>query len=181
MYTIYHIPGVKIGCSNEVENRVKNQGYSHYEILETHNDINIASYREKELQLLYGYEVDKSSYKQVTSIATFESRSRGGKIGGQIGGKIGGQIGGKLTYDKKIGIFGMTEEEKLEARINGGKIGGKISGKLVGNKNKENGHIQEIGKASMSRVNICPYCNKEGKGAIYFRWHGENCKHKPKS
>jgi hypothetical protein len=39
MYYIYHIKGVKIGCSTQPKIRVKRQGYTEYEILETHNDI----------------------------------------------------------------------------------------------------------------------------------------------
>ena len=62
MYYIYHIPGVKIGCSINPKARVKKQGYSDYELLETHTDIKIASIREIELQKQYGYEIDKIAY-----------------------------------------------------------------------------------------------------------------------
>jgi hypothetical protein len=62
MYYIYHIIGVKIGCSNEPNRRVKQQGYDEFEILEQHQDIDIASEREKELQKQYGYRVDNSIY-----------------------------------------------------------------------------------------------------------------------
>ena len=54
MYSIYHIPGIKIGCTKQkVSKRIKQQGYTNFEILETHTDINIASEREKELNLLF--------------------------------------------------------------------------------------------------------------------------------
>ena len=69
MYSIYHIPGVKIGCSKRVEQRVKEQGYSKYELLEVHSDIDTASLREKELQKEYGYEIDCSNYIQVLQFA----------------------------------------------------------------------------------------------------------------
>ncbi len=58
MYYIYHIEGVKIGCSKEPDKRVKTQGYNAYSILESHSDIKKASERELELQKQYGYEVD---------------------------------------------------------------------------------------------------------------------------
>jgi hypothetical protein len=61
-YSIYHIPTIKIGCSNEVDIRVKNQGYTEYEILEEHTNIFVASDREMELQKEYGYAVDKVPY-----------------------------------------------------------------------------------------------------------------------
>jgi hypothetical protein len=58
MYYIYHIEGVKIGCSKTPNKRVKRQGYTQYTILEQHNDINIAAVRERELQIEYGYGKD---------------------------------------------------------------------------------------------------------------------------
>ena len=63
MYYIYHIKGVKIGVSTEPEIRVKNQGYTDFEILEEHTDINLVSNREMELQKEYGYRIDRVSYK----------------------------------------------------------------------------------------------------------------------
>ena len=80
MYTIYHIPGIKIGCSEDVEFRVKSQGYNEYYILEEHSDITIASNRERELQKQYGYNMDKIPYSLTVSYC-----SRAGKIGGRNG------------------------------------------------------------------------------------------------
>jgi hypothetical protein len=62
VYTIYHIPGVKVGCSNDPQERVKKQGFKGYEILERHFDIEVASVRERELQEEYGYPVDNVPY-----------------------------------------------------------------------------------------------------------------------
>ncbi len=64
MYYIYHIPGIKIGCTKNPNNRLKQQKAVDYEILETHTDIDIASEREIQLQKEYGYLVDTSTYKQ---------------------------------------------------------------------------------------------------------------------
>jgi len=61
-YFIYHILGVKIGCSTQPKTRVKKQGYTEYEILERYDDPIIAGDRELELQKQYGYEVDNSHY-----------------------------------------------------------------------------------------------------------------------
>ncbi len=59
MYYIYHIPGVKIGCTNNLHRRLKvEQNANSFEVLEQHNDIHIASNREIELQKKYGYKVD---------------------------------------------------------------------------------------------------------------------------
>ena len=65
MYYIYHIKGVKIGVSTKPENRVANQGYSEFEILEQHTDIHKVSDREIELQKQYGYPVDTLLYYEM--------------------------------------------------------------------------------------------------------------------
>ena len=67
-YAIYHIPGKKIGVTNNVKYRVEEQqGYSEneYEILEMSDDINYVSHKELELQQEYGYRVDEQLYKQL--------------------------------------------------------------------------------------------------------------------
>ena len=80
MYYIYHIPGVKIGCTEqEPLTRVKQQGYTHFEILEEHTCIFEASRREIELQKKRGYPVDRIPYWQTRQLATFESCSKGAK------------------------------------------------------------------------------------------------------
>lgn len=63
MFYIYHIPGVKIGCTKRnPKERVRVQKYSDFEILEEHSDIIVASNRERELQKQYGYSVDTLPY-----------------------------------------------------------------------------------------------------------------------
>jgi NTP pyrophosphatase (non-canonical NTP hydrolase) len=66
-YIIYHIPGKKIGVTNDLYNRVEQQqGYDvgEYEILETSNDIDYISKRELELQK--GYRVDLKPYNELS-------------------------------------------------------------------------------------------------------------------
>ena len=67
-YTIYHVPGVKIGVTIDVKNRVEEQqGYrpGEYEILETSDDLDYISKRELYLQERYGYRVDRQLYKEL--------------------------------------------------------------------------------------------------------------------
>lgn len=66
MYYIYHIEGVKIGCTKNLTRRMREQGFTEYEILETHTDIDTASKREIELQQEYGLieKFSKIEYKQ---------------------------------------------------------------------------------------------------------------------
>jgi len=67
-YVIYHIPGKKIGVTNNVKYRVEEQqGYNEgeYEILIMSDDIDYVSHKELELQREYGYKVDEKLYKQL--------------------------------------------------------------------------------------------------------------------
>ena len=80
-YYIYHIKGIKIGCTQNPKIRInKNQGYTEWEILEEHIDILIASDREIELQKKYGYKVDKIPYWK-----SIEHREKGSKTLREIG------------------------------------------------------------------------------------------------
>ena len=63
-YYIYHVPGIKIGCTVNVPHRMREQGFTEWEHLETHTDIYEASNREIELQKEYGYRVDSIPYYQ---------------------------------------------------------------------------------------------------------------------
>ena len=68
-YIIYHIPGKKIGVTNDLYNRVEQQqGYEvgEYEILESSDDIDYVSKREIELQKEYGYKVDLIPYNELS-------------------------------------------------------------------------------------------------------------------
>ena len=68
MYTIYHIPGKKIGVTRNLNSRVtEQQGYApdEYEVLLTSEDINYISDMEIELQKSYGYRVDRQLYKDL--------------------------------------------------------------------------------------------------------------------
>jgi len=67
-YFIYHIPGKKIGVTCDLINRVTvQQGYApgEYEILEEHDDIDVVSVREIQLQKAFGYKVDRTLYKNL--------------------------------------------------------------------------------------------------------------------
>ena len=67
-YAIYHVPGVKIGVTNNVKHRVEEQqGYEpgEYEILEMSDDIDYISKRELYLQERHGYRGDRQLYKDI--------------------------------------------------------------------------------------------------------------------
>lgn len=102
MYYIYHIKGVKIGCTDNVERRIQQQGFSNYEILEEHFDIFRASNRELALQKEYGYKVDAIPY--------FKSVEQWGAKAGRIGGKNAQKTLKKL----KVGLYSNDKEKRSE-------------------------------------------------------------------
>ena len=68
MYYIYHIFGKKIGVTRNLNSRLTvQQGYQtgEYEVLDSSDDINYISSKEAELQLIYGYKIDRDSYKEL--------------------------------------------------------------------------------------------------------------------
>jgi NTP pyrophosphatase (non-canonical NTP hydrolase) len=68
MYYLYHIPGKKIGVTNDVEGRViRQQGYDwdEFDILAMDEDISYISNLELELQKKFGYKVDRKLYKDL--------------------------------------------------------------------------------------------------------------------
>jgi hypothetical protein len=79
MYYIYHIIGKKIGCSKNPNRRVNQQGYTEFEILEQHEDIDIASKRELELQEQYGYKIDTTTYSKSIQGYSVDKVSKAGK------------------------------------------------------------------------------------------------------
>jgi NTP pyrophosphatase (non-canonical NTP hydrolase) len=69
-YCIYHIPGKKIGVTNDITNRLVNeQGYSEddIEILEMSDSFDYVSTREIELQKQFGYRVETLLYKDLNT------------------------------------------------------------------------------------------------------------------
>ena len=63
-YYIYHIEGIKIGVTTDVPRRMKEQGFTEWEHLETHTCVYEVSDREQELQRQYGLPVDTIPYWQ---------------------------------------------------------------------------------------------------------------------
>ena len=66
MYYIYHIKGIKVGCTNNLKRRVEQiQGYKEYNILASTDKISYASKLEIHFQKIYNYKQDKNSYLQL--------------------------------------------------------------------------------------------------------------------
>lgn len=66
MYYIYHIKGVKVGCTNDLKRRVEQiQGYKEYDILASTDNLTHASKLEIHFQEVFNYKKDKNSYLQL--------------------------------------------------------------------------------------------------------------------
>lgn len=130
-YYIYHIPGVKIGCSKNPKLRVKRQGYNDYKILEIHTCVDMVTQREKELQEKYGYAVDRADYKQTLEF-------------GKKGQSKGGAAGSKSQIKNKIGMYGYSKEERYKINLKGASIGGAKQSQVI----RECPHCGKVGKGN---------------------------------
>jgi len=143
-YTIYHIPGVKIGCTNNLKKRLKQLKLKDCEILETHTDIDIASNREVELQIQFGYTRDCSKfYKDVIEFKreykigqkrTLETRKniseslKGRKLSEEQlnkmrGRKLSEETKQKIREKRKLQIFTEETRQKMSKSRSGKKYG----------------------------------------------------------
>ena len=153
MYYIYYIPGIKIGCTQNLKRRMKEHKNPDYIVLETHTDIQIASERERSLQKEYGLKVDNISFIQSLNVPTKEGCIKGGITQGNINKKNGHS---KKQFQLNAGVGGKTAHLKHP--------------KLYSDWGKELGKM-------VSKIQVeCPYCNKIGQRAIMYRWHFNNCK-----
>jgi len=76
-YYIYHVPGVKIGCTVDPDYRIKyRQNYHDWQILEIHEDIREASKRERQLQKLHGYHVDRTPYWRSVELSSMKTEKK---------------------------------------------------------------------------------------------------------
>lgn len=55
MYYIYHIKGIKWGCTDNIKRRLKQQGYKSVDDVILEEDLDTAADLEKELNIKYGY------------------------------------------------------------------------------------------------------------------------------
>jgi hypothetical protein len=159
MYYIYHVEGIKIGCTDNHEHRTKEQGFINYEILEEHIDVYIASDREIALQKQYGLQVDKIPYWKTIKMPTPEGRRKGGINGGKASVESGhlqriSSNAGKIAGKKNVESGHIIELGKKQGKIQGpkNKESGqwhkirKLGPKAAGKKNVESGHISNLGK-----------------------------------
>lgn len=78
MYQLYHIKGIKWGCSKNLVKRLKQQGYSLVDVCEIveESNIDIASELEKEWNIRDGYSWnDSQDYRRVKKMASIGGKA----------------------------------------------------------------------------------------------------------
>ncbi len=113
VYTIYEIPGVKIGCDCDWPTRAHEQGVNPEDciVLQQETDVIQVSIDEIWWQIEKDYPVDKVPY----FIVVEHNRKRASS---------GGKVAGPLSVKNKTGIHGMSEEDKFNSNSKGGKSSG---------------------------------------------------------
>jgi len=155
MYTIYKgvLPSgrVKIGCDQDYPNRPISQEMTDYRVLETHDDIYIASDRELQLQEEEGLRKDPMPY--------YMTKVYGSK------GALNQLRNGTHNFQKGHGSKGITSPEHQYAFSS---AGGRA----------QKGSIKPKSKLLAKALNkewTCEYCGKEGKGlGNRTRWGHNN-------
>jgi len=149
MYYIYHIKGVKWGCSKRLEKRLKQQGYTindTCEIIEE-SDLDTAADLEKHLNIKYGYSWrDDQDYRVVLEA-------------------------GKQSYKYKKRKGPLNTFTKKDCQL-----GGYITGKKKGEKQQI---ARRNNIAKLNVYHTCPHCGIHTRGVAYFRYHGDKCKLNP--
>ena len=167
---IYHVPGIKIGVTINVPRRMKEQGFTEWEHLETHTCIYEVSDREQELQRLYGLPVDLVPY-HVTYLMT-QNSERNAKIStAQLNNTNGagnkGRIFSKESKDKmRSSALGKTKSEETKQKMSDVRKG------------IPQPNISAAKKGVPKPKVTCPHCQKIGGNSQMTRYHFDNCKHK---
>jgi len=159
MYTIYHIPGIKIGCTKDLKTRSRANRKKYGK------DINIETLFEYEENLISVNEIGNIEWEFADHYGYKREAHYSNLVNGiNLGNKHSDEQKAKWTEDRKGNTYGFQK------------------GATSIFKDKE--HTQESNIQNRNTQNerfptrTCPYCNKTGKGTAMNRWHGDNCKMK---
>lgn len=199
-YYIYHIPGIKIGCTSDLNKRMADQGFTEWEILEEHTDIYEASDREIQLQKDYGLPVDtipywqsyQSRFRMNTSAArkAADTRVRNGTNGGwkhseetleRFKYRNLGNKHSEETLEKMRGREVSSETRlKLSRASKGRKPSEETKQKLSEAKTglKLSEETKKSFNSKRSEIMTCPHCGKSGAKFNMNRYHFDKCKNR---
>tara|TARA_R110002153_G_scaffold158108_4_gene310166 strand:+ start:3969 stop:4751 length:783 start_codon:yes stop_codon:yes gene_type:complete len=117
-YKVYHIPGVKVGCTSNIQKRVvETQGYKagEYEILFESDDIAAASEAERLLQNDLGYKVDRNPYKDLFKKTESKHSSSNATTTFKISSKeLSSRFLANLEINTQYGTFKLDSTDKID-------------------------------------------------------------------
>lgn len=157
-FKVYHVPGKKIGCTEEWPQRAIDQGFNpdECEFLFTSDDGWEAGDKELELQKEYGYPVDTCHY-MVSRENWLLAAVEGGRKGGLAKNPNKGTFEGRRKGGKKAGQLAVESGQFKDFASAGGKAVGKNLGKL--SRSLTYAQAQEIRNLyinqNMSRKQLC--------------------------
>jgi hypothetical protein len=171
-YTVYHIEGIKVGCTTDFTKRMIDQEFSNWEILwQEEGDWDhgqIAGDIEIQYQLQIFGKRDNPLHFQVsrqnrpTWTEEQQIKGRQNRSQSEITKRIGLE-----NIELKRGIFGMSEEAKHRRSVN--------AGTTVGNMNVANGKLAIAREKANEKIQ-CPYCQRFIDRKNYGKYHGPKCK-----
>ena len=117
-YKIYHIPGVKVGCTTNVQKRIiETQGYKpgEYEILFETDDVAEASKVEQQLQKDLGYKIDRKPYKDLFKKVMNKHSSSAATTTFKISSKdLNASFLADLEIKTQYGTFKLDSSDKID-------------------------------------------------------------------
>ena len=130
MYSLYHIKGVKWGCSNRLNERLLDQNYTLNDVCEVIeiDDVDMASNMEKELNIRDGYGWNKS--KDYRRVLTMVDKAKG--------------LGAKTQIENKVGMYGYSVEERRELNTKSAPKGGMAQSQVI----RKCPHCGKVGKGN---------------------------------
>lgn len=178
MYMIYHVKGIKVGCTKNFEARCL-QNKAMYgddieieilEILEDEIGDSVAGDVELGWSISLGYR--KQTHYKISCENLDGAWSWKGKKGFAVRTDLA-----RTSY--------LTKEQYQELGRKGGRKGFEAQWK-AGKNPFHNSEIQsrnakraaELGRGGMKKIVECPHCGKSGMAAIMGRWHFDKCRNK---
>lgn len=178
MYVIYHVVGIKVGCTKNFERRrIQNESrYSDAIEIKVLEEIpleagdKVAGDKEWQWSDRFGYPRANHYTQRWDTRLTSKELSENGKLGAKAAGL--GNWNKKFRQESSIGFennpnYNKSEQHKIDA----------AKGAAIAAANQTTGfQTGAAGRASGKKIHICPHCGLTGKGPTMGRWHFDNCK-----
>ncbi len=184
LYTVYHIPGIKYGCTNDIHRRSKENRQTYGKSIEINNvyettNIEEADELEQFLNSEAQYKTQQTSYIEITQ--------KGNKFKFKTGITPWNKGLDNLPSTWNKGLTKETNESirKQSEAITGHEVSietrGKISKANTGriNSPQQNELISKANTGRVYDIVTCPHCNKTGGSSGMKSWHFEYCKQNP--